>query len=380
MKRVAILGSTGSVGTSALDVISHLQGLQVVALSAFSNWKLLAQQVESFRPPFVAMVKEEAASRLERLLPSGTRLFSGKDALTRIIREVEMDVLLLAVVGSAGLRPALEALRRGVTLALANKESLVMAGELLIEQSRRTGSPILPVDSEHSAIFQALKAGAADAVSRLILTASGGPFINHPPERLERVTPSEALRHPSWKMGSKVTVDSATLMNKAFEVIEAHYLFEVPPDKIEVVIHPESVVHSMVEFRDGSVIAQMSYPDMRIPIQYALTYPERLPASVKRLDLVSLGALTFREVKSSALEALRLGYEAIRRKGTFGAALNAADEVAVSLFLEGKIRFPQMVRIVSDVLERLQPVEKVGLEEIFKTDAWARNEARRLAE
>ncbi len=380
MKRVAILGSTGSVGRSALDVVSRLEGLNVVALSAFSNWKVLSQQIERFRPPLAGIVNEEAASELKRVVPRGTRLFTGKDALTRIVREMEVDLLLLAVVGSVGLKPALEALERGITLALANKEALVMAGELVIEKSRSTKTPILPVDSEHSAIFQALHAGASREVSRIILTASGGPFLNHPPERLLRVTPEEALCHPSWKMGSKITVDSATLMNKAFEIIEAHYLFNIPPEKIDVVIHPECVVHSMVEFCDGSIIAQMSYPDMRIPIQYALTYPERLPASVKPLDLPSLQTLTFKKTNINSVRALRLGYEAIRRKGTFGAALNAADEVAVSLFLEGKIRFPDIVEIVSDVLERLQPVEEVSFEQILKADAWARQEARRLAE
>ena len=377
MKSIVVLGSTGSIGRSALEVARALDGVRVVGLSAFSNWEVLAEQVRTCEPKWVAIADEEAGRRLAARFPVRRfELFTGPEAILTLVREVQADTVLSAVVGGVGLRPALETLRRGIPLALANKEALVMAGELLMAEAEKKCVPVIPVDSEHSAIFQILKSSRAGEIRRLIITASGGPFLRRSRKDLERVTPEEALQHPCWRMGTKVTVDSATFMNKAFEVIEAHHLFGLPLEKIEVVIHPEAVVHSLVEFCDGSVLAQLSHPDMRIPIQYALTYPERLPAERKTLDLAALGTLRFQKVDEKQFPALGLGYEAVRKGGTYGAAFAACDEEAVRLFLEGKVRFLDIYRICLEVLEDFLPKKAPTLEDIVEADSWARQRVR----
>jgi 1-deoxy-D-xylulose-5-phosphate reductoisomerase len=376
-ENIVILGSTGSVGSSALGVIEHDGGrrLKAFGLSAHSQWETLAAQARALRPRFITLTDPGAALRLNgELKDTGVETLSGTDGIIRMVQDRETDRVLTAIVGAAGLRGTWAALEAGKTVALANKETLVLAGPLVTDLARRRNARLLPVDSEHSAIFQALKAGTASEVRRVILTSSGGPFRGKPKSVLEQVTPEQALRHPTWRMGPKITIDSATLMNKALEVIEARWLFGLEPEQIEVVVHPESVVHSMVEFVDGSVVAQLSPPDMRLPIQYALTYPNRVEGASPRLDLTRAQALHFEPPDFDTFPSLALGFEVMRRGGTAGAALNAANEAAVARFLNGSIGFLDIPRACRAVLDNHTFDPRPTLELLWKTDAWARQE------
>ncbi len=356
-RRVLILGSTGSVGRSALDVVSALpERFEVAGLAANSSADQLAEQARAHGAPVVALADESAAEQARALLPDGTRVIAGSDAAERLVDEVRADVVLQATVGAAALASTLAALRQANTVvALANKESLVMAGPLLLATAAEHGATLVPVDSEHSAIFQCLRAGQPDEVERIILTTSGGALRDHPLADLGDATPEDALRHPTWSMGPRITIDSATMMNKALEVAEAVALFDVPPERIEVVLHPQSIVHSMVEFRDGSVMAQMSRPDMRLPILFALAYPERPKYDAVRFSLTDFAELTFRAPDPARYPALALGYRAARTGGIAGAVLNAADEEAVRLFLGGQIPLPDIAVRVRRALDALAP-------------------------
>ena len=376
---IALLGSTGSIGRMTLEVVASLgPPWRVVAMAANRQVELLAKQVAASGAKTVAVADSSAADRLTRALPRGCtpEVLLGPEGLVRLATQGDADTVVSAIVGGAGLGAALAAVRAGKRLALANKESLVMAGELVMAEARAGGAQVLPVDSEHSAIFQAMAAGRRGEVRRVVLTASGGPFYRRF-ESLATVTAEEALDHPTWSMGPKITIDSATLMNKALEIIEAHHLFGLGLHEIQVVIHPESTVHSLVEFVDGSVIAQLSPPDMRMPIQYALTYPERRPAPWPRLDLAMLGRLEFETPDLGRFPALALGFEVIRRGGTAGAALAGADEVAVAAFLGRRIKFTDIVPVVEHVLAAHPWTAHPTLEDILAADTWAREEAKR---
>ncbi len=380
MKRLAILGSTGSIGRSALAVVdAHPQRLSVVALAAGDNDALLAQQVEKYTPDVVAMATGDA---VDRLRTSGVRLpivGSGAAGLIAVATHPSADIVICASSGTAGLEAVLAAIEAGKTIALANKEVLVMAGALVTSAARRRGVAILPVDSEHNAIHQCLHGRRASEIKRLILTASGGPFRDHSTDALERVTPEAALRHPTWQMGRKITVDSATLMNKGLEVIEAHWLFGVTAAQIEVVIHPQSVVHSMVELTDGSIIAQLGVTDMRLPIQYACSYPDRWAAALPSLDLARCGRLDFLEPPHERFPCLGLAYRALRGEGSLPVVLNAANEVAVEAFLDGKLGFTSIPRVIERTLDghEIADVDTLGV--VRRVDAWAREYARRIA-
>ncbi|MBI3715162.1 MAG: 1-deoxy-D-xylulose-5-phosphate reductoisomerase [Betaproteobacteria bacterium] len=390
MKNVTILGSTGSIGVNTLDVIArHPHRYRVFALSAATKVEALAAQCRSFRPRFAAMPDESAASQLrERLRADGadTEVLSGPDALETIAGHAETQVVMAAIVGAAGLPSSLAAARAGKTVLLANKEALVMAGHLFMDAVREGGATLLPIDSEHNAIFQSLphprRYGlAAAGVRKIILTASGGPFRNRTPESLAGVTPDEACAHPNWVMGRKISVDSATMMNKGLEVIEAHWLFDAGADQIDVVIHPQSIVHSMVEYIDGSVIAQLGNPDMRTPIAYGLGYPDRIEAGVTPLDLAKAGKLEFQALDLQRFPCVRLAYEALRRGGTAPAILNAANEVAVEGFLCGEIAFTEIPELIEDVLAKMNVTDNtapITLEQILAADRAARDEVRSI--
>jgi 1-deoxy-D-xylulose-5-phosphate reductoisomerase len=377
-RQVVVLGSTGSIGTNCLDVVDYLDDrLKAVGLSAHTSWELLVEQAERWRPRFVTVTDERTARNTRDRLPAGTQLLEGVDGIATMVKDADVDVVVTAIVGAAGLTGTWLALEAGKTVALANKETLVMAGPLVMELAASRQAAVLPVDSEHSAIFQALQAGRSCEVARVVLTASGGPFRGRKRAELEDVTVDDALRHPTWRMGPKITIDSATMMNKALEVIEARWLFGLEPDQIEVIIHPESIVHSFVEFADGSIVAQLSPPDMRLPIQYALTYPERLPGPTRRLDWSSLGALNFEPPDRETFPALELGYEVARRGGTCGAVLNAANEAAVGSFLEGELSFLDIPRVCRAVLEHHHYSARPALTELSALDRWARREVVR---
>ncbi len=380
--KIAILGSTGSIGTNALRVIDGLDsGYEVTALTAHRNVDLLAQQIEKYAPKVVAVADPDAARNLQaRLGNRRVEILTGSEGLTAIAEEGEIDIVLTAVVGAAGLPSALAAARAGKRLAIANKEPLVTAGELLTQTAKAHGCTLLPVDSEHSAVFQALLAGSPDEVERIILTGSGGPFRKCTPQDLNRGTREEALAHPTWTMGPKITIDSATMMNKALEIIEAHWLFDLPVAQIEVLIHPESIIHSLVEFVDGSLVAQMGHPDMCLPIQYALTYPRRLKGVSKRLRLEELGQMTFESPNLETFRALPLAYEVARAGGTAPAVFNAANEVAVHAFLAGEIKFTGILELVEHCLDKHDIKTDVSLEGLLHADAWARDQARRRVE
>jgi 1-deoxy-D-xylulose-5-phosphate reductoisomerase len=391
VRRIAILGSTGSIGKNALRVIASLgAGYEVVALSAHSRYELLAEQVRKYKPRFAAITNADYADEFRGLvsdLPvrrSGSEVgdvevLAGPEGLTEIAQLEDIDIVLTAVVGAAGLPAVLSAAQAGKTLAIANKEPLVIAGELLMQTVKKSGGLVLPVDSEHSAIFQAMQAGKHDEVSKIILTSSGGPFRKMSPEEIENVTLEQALSHPVWDMGPKITIDSATMMNKALEVIEAHWLFDMPVDKIEVLIHPESIVHSLVEFVDGSLIALLGRPDMCLPIQYALTYPRRVAGVAEHLQLDELGKLTFERPNTETFRALSLGYEVARTGGTAAVVFNAANEAAVGEFLAGRIKFVRIVELIEDCLNKHNVKRQVSLEELLETDGWARKEVEQRA-
>ncbi|HEY0840916.1 MAG TPA: 1-deoxy-D-xylulose-5-phosphate reductoisomerase [Vulgatibacter sp.] len=365
MRKVSILGSTGSVGKSALDVIGRFpERFEVVGLAAGAQVDVLAEQVRAFRPKVVSVASEEAATKLAERLSADERpeILAGTKGAVAVASLAEVDFVLAAIAGSAGMLPTAAAVDAGKTVGLANKESMVLAGEYLMEKVRRTGAPILPVDSEHSAIFQCLAGHHRDDVKRLVLTASGGPCRTWDLARIEACTPAEALKHPNWSMGEKITIDSATLMNKGLEVIEARWLFDLPPERIDIVVHPESVVHSMVEYVDGSVVAQLGTPDMRGPIAYALSWPgPRLPLALPPLDLPALGQLAFEEPDPGRFPAFTLAYEALRLGGTAPAAASGADEAAVAAFLAGRIPFPAIAAAIAHALEahEVRPVASV---------------------
>jgi len=372
------LGSTGSIGRNALRVIEALgPEYQVIGLSAHNSVELLARQTRQYKPRFVAVTNEDSVAKFRSLVAGlDVGILTGPDSLTELAQAEGVDTVLTAVVGAAGLPSALAAAQCGKRLAIANKEPLAMAGELLTQVAKEHGSVLLPVDSEHSAVFQALQSGSAREVQRILLTGSGGPFRGASLDDLQEVTVEQALNHPVWNMGPKITIDSATMMNKALEIIEARWLFDVPIDRIEVLIHPESIVHSLVEFVDGSVVAQLGEPDMCLPIQYALTYPQRVPGIAKRLHLEEIGELHFERPDPRTFRALSLAYEVGRTGGTAAAVFNAANEAAVEEFLAGEIKFLQIMELVEYCLSKHNVKRTACLEELLEADAWARREAR----
>ena len=374
MKEITILGSTGSIGTQTLEVIDNLKNWQVKALTAYQNIDLLFEQVEKYKPEFVVVVEQEAAQDLKfRLKNRKTEVLSGKDSLKTAAAE-KVDLLLNAVVGFAGLEPSAAAAEAGNDIALANKESLVSGGPVLTELVKKNDVQLLPVDSEHNAIFQLLK-GHQEELDEIILTASGGPFFSYSSEELSNVSVEDALDHPNWEMGSKITIDSASLMNKGLEVIEAHWLFDCAYDEIKVLVHPQSIVHSMIRLVDGTILAEMGPADMKIPIQYCLTYPERVKSGGENLNLSQITALEFFEADTDKFPNLKYAYTAGKAGGTFPAVLNAANEVAVHSFLKGEIPFLAMSRVVASVLDQHQNISDPNLEAILNSD----KEARHLA-
>ncbi|MFH1861717.1 MAG: 1-deoxy-D-xylulose-5-phosphate reductoisomerase [bacterium] len=390
MKNVAILGSTGSIGRNTLDVMAQLRSsFRVHSLTARTQLELLANQIRTFRPRRVALPDANAVDSMRRLLQSAgeskaalaeLELLSGDAALVELAKDPEVDIVVNALVGAAGLLATLAALQADKILALANKESIVMAGRLVMDAAAQHDGLLIPIDSEHSAILQCLRGEDPKQVSRLILTASGGPFLRKSLAEQEQVTAAEALQHPNWLMGPKITVDSATLMNKGLEVIEAHYLFNLPPEKIHVVIHPQSIVHSLVEFVDGSLKAQLSNPDMRIPIQYALTYPERQPANFTATDLVSIGELSFENPDLDKFPCLRLAYQALAQDQSYTTVVNAANETAVEAFLGKRISFQQIPKIIESAMNAFKPVENLNLKSVLQVDQWTRDFCGKLME
>lgn len=379
-QQIVILGSTGSIGRSGLSVIEHDGGarLRAFGLSAHASADRLVEQARSFRPRFVAVTGDSAFEPVRAALAgSGVEVLRGPEGVARMVADPTTDRVLSAIVGAAGLEGTWAALEAGKTVALANKETLVVAGPLVMDLAERRGAAIIPVDSEHSAIFQVLRAGQPREVRRVILTSSGGPFRGRSARDLRDVSPEAALRHPTWSMGPKISIDSATLMNKALEVIEARWLFGLRPDQIEVVVHPESVVHSMVEFVDGSVVAQLSPPDMRLPIQLALTYPDRVAGPCPILDLTRAFSFHFEPPDRDTFPALELGFEVMRRGGTAGSALNAANEAAVARFLAGEIRFLDIPRACRAALDHHSFDARPSLDALWRVDAWARQEVYR---
>ncbi|WP_438446928.1 1-deoxy-D-xylulose-5-phosphate reductoisomerase [Gorillibacterium sp. sgz5001074] len=377
-KRIAVLGSTGSIGTQTLDVVAHdPDRYQIEALAAGSNISLLLKQIDRFAPRLVSVANRELAREVELAAGRKTKVLYGDEGLIEAAAATDADLVVTAVVGSQGLKPTLAAIDAGKAIGLANKETLVTAGHLVSERAKAKGVPLLPIDSEHSAIFQCLNGESRQEVSKIILTASGGSFRSRSRAELEGVTVEEALRHPNWSMGAKITIDSATMVNKGLEVIEAHWLFGMPYDQIEVLLHPESVIHSMVEFRDHSVMAQLGNPDMRVPIQYALTYPARRPTPTEPLRLAEIGKLHFKEMDFERYPCLAMAYECGRTGGTMPTIFNAANEVAVARFLRGEIAFLDIEEVISRTMERHTPVHTPDLDDIVEADRWAREAAGR---
>jgi 1-deoxy-D-xylulose-5-phosphate reductoisomerase len=376
MKRLIILGSTGSIGTQTLEIVENNSEIfSVSCLTANTNWKLLAEQALKFRPFAVAIGEPEKAPLLRDALKNEKiTVFSGKEGI-REAASVDADTAVVALVGISGLIPTLTAIETGKEIALANKETLVVGGELVMKKAKEKNIPILPIDSEHSAIFQCLNGENRQSVQKIYLTSSGGPFRKLPLEEIRKKTAADALKHPTWDMGQKVTIDSSTLMNKGFEVIEARWLFDISPDRIEVIVHPQSIIHSMVEFIDGSIIAQLSTPDMRIPIQYALSYPERLDADFVTTDFIKIGNLTFEPPRTEDFPCLKYAFEAIRTGGTMPAVINGANEVAVNLFLQDKIKFMDIPGTIRQVMDNHKPVMNPELDDLLEADRYARNKA-----
>ena len=379
MKNLAILGSTGSIGTQTLDVVRDLPEMfRVAVLAANTSDKKLEAQIEEFRPELAVLADEAAAARLKARYKGATKILGGEDGLVAAAVFPAVDMVVTSLMGFAGLAPTLAAIRAGKNIALANKETLVAAGELVRREASAHGAAILPVDSEHSALFQCLQGEKRETVESLILTASGGPFRGRRKEALAGVSIGDCLKHPTWSMGRKITVDSATLVNKGLEVIEAHWLYDMPYDKIKVVIHPQSIVHSMVAFQDGAVMAQLGVPDMRLPIQYALTYPERMASTFTRLDFAQLGALTFEEPDTKTFRGLAIAIEAGRAGGTAPCVMNAANEIAVAAFLDGSIGFLDIYDIIEQALSARSVRPAESFEILREEDAWARAYAARL--
>jgi 1-deoxy-D-xylulose-5-phosphate reductoisomerase len=369
MKKVFIIGSTGSIGVNCLNVISNLKDdFEVAGLTINSNTDLLLQQISKFNPKVVVVKDENAAKNLTPKIPKSCALLVGEEGLIKAAQEADYDIFMGAMVGFAGLAPTLEAIKRGKRIALANKETLVVAGEIVTKLVLENNAEIIPVDSEHSAIYQCLVGENLNEVEKLILTASGGPFRDKDKSFFESATVDEALNHPNWKMGSKITIDSATMMNKGLEVIEAHWLFGLPPEKIEVVIHPQSIIHSMVQFVDGSMKAQLGLPDMKLPIQYALTFPERVQNKFERTNLSSIGTVTFSEPDLNKFECLKLAFDALNEGGTAPCILNAANEVAVDKFLNKEIKFSHIPLLINKALDKVETNFLPDLGTIFECD------------
>ncbi|MFT5700614.1 MAG: 1-deoxy-D-xylulose-5-phosphate reductoisomerase [Desulforhopalus sp.] len=381
MKCISLLGSTGSIGVNVLEVVRlYPDRYKIVGLAAGANVELLAQQVLEFQPEIISVIDDKRAKHLSALLPDhyADRIYHGVNGNELVAAVDSADFTMSAIVGAAGLLPTLAAIKAGKDIGLANKETLVMAGKIVMDAVLQNGVRLFPVDSEHSAIFQALEAGRKADVHKIILTASGGPFRGRTHEQLKQVTPEQALDHPNWSMGRKISIDSATLMNKGLEVIEARWLFDVSTDAIDVVVHPQSIVHSLVEYKDGSVIAQLGIPDMRIPIAYALSYPERMDLGLKPLNLSECGQLDFIEPDYACFPALQLAFDAIKNGGTLPAVLNGANEVAVDAFLSGKIRFLQIAETVAKTMDIVVDGDEDSLDDILQADATARIEAKRI--
>lgn len=377
-KNVVILGSTGSIGTNAVKVALEQSDLfNVVGLVARDSVELLAKQARELNCRTIVTSAESNHTQLSSLAPGGCQVLSGTDAVRELVLRKDVDLVLCAIIGTGGLLPVLDALRAGKTVALASKEVMVMAGDLVSAAAREGGGRLIPVDSEHSAIFQCLEGRDKNEVSRIILTSSGGAFRDSTPAEIKAATYEDALAHPTWDMGAKVTIDSASMMNKALEIVEAGYLFDLPPEKIDVIIHREAIIHSMVEFIDGCVLAQMSEPDMCFPIQYAMTYPKRVAGKMKALNLTECGTLSFSQPDRERFPALNFAYTALRQGGTMPAVMNAANEVAVERFSRGEIAFPQIWAIIDKVM-KLHTVEKQdSIETVFRADAWAREAAKK---
>jgi 1-deoxy-D-xylulose-5-phosphate reductoisomerase len=379
MKKVLVLGSTGSIGVNTLNVIRNFPDrFQTAALTVNTRIDLLEPQIHEFKPKTVVVKDEKLAAELRKRLTIKCEVLYGIDGLISAAADLDYDILLGAMVGFAGLAPTLEAIKRGKRIALANKETLVVGGELVTELCKRHGAEIIPVDSEHSAIYQCLVGEDIKSVNKIILTASGGPFLNHTKDELRNVTVKDALNHPTWKMGNKITIDSASMMNKGLEVIEAHWLFGLSREKIEVVIHPQSIIHSMVEFLDGSIKSQMGLPDMKLPIQYALGYPERLRSNFTKTCLPDLKTLTFYSPDLEKFECLKLAYQALGSAGTAPCVLNAANEIAVERFLNGEIKFSYIPTLINKTLEKVENHKSPDIETIFKCDKLARDLAVQL--
>lgn len=374
MKKLSILGSTGSIGQSTLDVIRrNPDAFDVIGLAEGHDPAMLVKQIEEFKPSFVSVRDEGCAKELKGQLEGNCpEITFGIDGACQVAAMNDADLVVSAIVGAIGIRPTLAAIEKGTTVALANKETLVAAGEFVMKRAREKNVALLPIDSEHSAIFQSLVGHQRAGIARLILTASGGPFRTTPKEELEQVTVEQALNHPRWSMGAKITVDSASLMNKGLEVIEARWLFDMPASKVDVVVHPQSIVHSLVEYVDGCVVAELGEPDMRAPISYALSYPDRLPSGVGKLELDKIGTLTFEKPDFGKFPALQLAYDALDAGGTMPATMNAANEVAVAAFLDGKIKFLDIPRLVKSTMEKHSPTSYATVEDIIATDKRAR--------
>lgn len=380
MKKICILGATGSIGTQALDVIrQHPEHFEAHTLTAYNNAPLLIQQAREFQPDAVVIVREDLYQEVsDALTDLPIKVYTGSQALCEVVTNGDIDIVLTAMVGFAGLRPTIAAIQAHKTIALANKETLVVAGELICELAIKNKVTILPVDSEHSAILQSITGEGDNKIEKILLTASGGPFRTFSKEQMETVTPAQALRHPNWEMGAKITIDSATLMNKGFEMIEAKWLFDISPADIEVVVHPESIIHSAVQFTDGSVKAQLGVPDMRLPIQYAFTYPARLHLSGERLNLFALQQMHFEPADMERFPCLRLAYEAIEAGGTAPCVLNAANEIVNLAFRQGKISYPSIARIIEETMHSLPVIQNPTLEQLIESDAKAREIASSL--
>lgn len=369
MKKIAVLGSTGSIGTQTLEIVRQNEDLEVVALAAGSSVEKMEQQIREFSPKLAALWDEKAYKDLkERVADMDVKVLCGMEGLLEIAVMEEMEVLVTAIVGMIGIRPTIAAIENGKTIALANKETLVTAGHIIMPLAERKGVPILPVDSEHSAVFQSMNGENKKRVQKILLTASGGPFRGKSREELKKMKVEDALKHPNWAMGRKITVDSATMVNKGLEVMEAKWLFGVDLDRIEVVVHPQSIIHSMVEYEDGAVMAQLGMPDMKLPIAYALFYPDRRPLEGKRVDFFQLGTLTFEKPDPETFTGLKLAFDAARQGGSMPTVYNAANEKAVNLFLERKIGFMQIPELIEASMERHRRIEAPGVEEILRAE------------
>lgn len=372
MKKIGILGSTGSIGTQTLEIVRSNPDLQVIALAAGSNVSLMEQQVREFHPMLAVMGSEEAATDLKnRIADTDTRVSAGMEGMLELAILPQMEVLLTAIVGMIGIRPTIAAIKAGKTIALANKETLVTAGHIIMPLAKEKGVSILPVDSEHSAIFQSMHGENRERVSKILLTASGGPFRGKRTEELQDITVEDALKHPNWSMGRKITVDSATLVNKGLEVMEAKWLFDVEPEQIQVVVHPQSIIHSMVEYVDGGIMAQLGMPDMKLPIQYALFYPDRRPMDGRRVDFFALKSISFEEPDVKTFRGLQLAYDAIAAGGSMPTVFNAANEKAVGLFLDKKIRFLAIYDLIQGAMEQHKVIANPTVDEILEAEAQA---------